>query len=213
MKAVILAGGALRAHPSLTAACHGAALVIAADSGLRHAEALGLEPDMLVGDFDSVSPELLARYPELARQQHPRDKDQLDLELACSYAQSQGADTLIILGGLGQRIDQSLAAILHAAKLVQQGLEVRLLSGEQEVYILCETSAALWLELAPHTVFSVLSLTAQSCVSLDNAHYNLQQAWLEFGSGLGVSNYVTASPLQVQMHAGLLCLVVEYAPQ
>ena len=208
MKAVILAGGTAEATDDLKRACQSASLVVAADSGLRHAAALELSPDIIVGDFDSVPNDVLALYPDLPRLEHPPEKDLLDLELALDYAESVGATECLIVGGLGSRFDQSLAAVLIATRRKAQGLTVSLRSGHQAVYILAGRDA-LVLERPPKQRFSLLSLVETSVVSLENAKYPLGRSPLPFGVGLGVSNEVARSPLGVTLHDGLVALVLE----
>lgn len=61
-------------------------LVIAADGGLAHARVLGVNPQLLVGDLDSVEAADLRRHESVPVESHPTDKDQLDLELALAAA-------------------------------------------------------------------------------------------------------------------------------
>ena len=205
MRALILAGGDL----TLTLALKNleADLVIAADGGLRHASALGLEPDLIIGDFDSATPEDLAAFAHVPRQQFPTAKAELDLELALGHALRAGATDLRVLGALGGRFDQSLAAVLIAARYARGGTRVSLHSGEQSVYALPPGQTCY--NLPVNTLFSLLSLEATK-LSLVGAHYDLEHAPLAFGVGLGVSNRVRTSPLQVTVHEGLCVLVVEY---
>ncbi len=206
MKAVILAGGELQANASLRSLAAQADLFIAADSGLRHAKDLGLMPHILIGDFDSVTKEDLASFPGLPRQLYPPEKDQLDLELALDYAREQGAEDILILGGLGGRFDQSLATVLIAARLKQEGLSISLHS-KPSVYFLAGQEV-LKLRLPPKQRFSLLSLAKTSTVSLHNAKYPLKQQ-LGFGLGLGISNEVLDSPLKISLEDGLLAVIVE----
>ena len=212
MKAVILAGGDVTATDALKNACRDADLVIAADSGLRHAAPLGLSPDIVVGDFDSVTEEVLSSYPDLPRLEHPAEKDLLDLELALGYAREQGATTFLIVGGLGDRFDQSLAAVLIAARWTEGGCDVSLRSGDRAVYLLAQ-EATRTLELPSGQLFSLLSLAETSVVSLAGAKYPLRAHDLRFGVGLGVSNEVARSPLTVELKGGLLALVLEALSQ
>ncbi|MFN2322443.1 MAG: thiamine diphosphokinase, partial [Trueperaceae bacterium] len=120
MRAVVLVGGAVIATATLRARLVGCDLVIAADGGLRHAAALGLVPDLLVGDLDSVDAAVLAAHPGLESERHPTDKDALDLELALDAAAARGAGRITVVGGLSGRLDQTLATVLvvqarHAA--------------------------------------------------------------------------------------------------
>jgi thiamine pyrophosphokinase len=86
LHAVLLVGGAVRLGGRLRSVVADVGLVIAADGGLRHAARLGLAPDLLVGDLDSVAPTDLDAYPGLPVERHPTDKDALDLELALDAA-------------------------------------------------------------------------------------------------------------------------------
>jgi thiamine pyrophosphokinase len=118
MHALILADGDAPTRRQLDAAWPGwdagIELVVAADGGARHAEALGVAIDIWVGDGDSVETALLdalaARGVPLRRSRP--DKDESDTELAVLEALQGGADGLVIVGALGgARIDHSLANI------------------------------------------------------------------------------------------------------
>lgn len=88
-------------------------VIICADGGMRHARALGLEPAMLVGDLDSLEAveagQPLPRRVDL--RQYPADKDETDLELAIKHALEREPASIIIMGGLGGRIDHTLGNI------------------------------------------------------------------------------------------------------
>lgn len=206
MKALILAGSDITATEALKDLCRDSELVIAADSGVRHAAALGVTPDHIVGDFDSATEADLARYPRVPRRRHPARKDLLDLELALQEASARGATDLLVVGALGGRLDQTLAALLIAARY-REGYAVTLHSGDSAAYPL-RGGDVLALELPPGQPFSVLSLTPVSVVSLSGASYPLERAELAFGVGLGVSNEVAASPLTVTLHSGLALLLL-----
>ncbi len=130
--ALVLAGGEPPLASLRDELVAGAGLVIAADGGLAHADALGVSPDLIVGDMDSVSPELLARYAGVERETHLERKDQLDLELALEAAVARGATTLRIVGAFGGRLDQSLAALLIAARYAASGCDLSLHAGRDE---------------------------------------------------------------------------------
>lgn len=97
---LILAGGTLHPSPQLhhILVLFPQPYVIAADSGLRHATTLGLVPDILVGDFDSVATENVATFATVPRQKHPAEKNFIDLELTVAIAQEKGVERLLLLG-------------------------------------------------------------------------------------------------------------------
>ena len=80
-------------------------LVIAADQGLRHLEAAGIAPDLIVGDFDS-----LGTVPQGANViRHPVEKDDTDMMLAVKTGLERGCRTFVLYGGLGGRLDHTYA--------------------------------------------------------------------------------------------------------
>lgn len=206
MKALILAGSDITVTDSLKNLCRDATLVVAADSGVRHARPLGVTPGLIVGDFDSATPRDLEPYGNVPREAHPAHKDRLDLELALGVAEGRGAADFLIVGALGGRLDQSLAALLIASRLHEQ-YPVLLHSGHSAAYPL-QTGDRLTLGLPADTTFSVLSLAAVSVISLGGASYPLHRAELPFGVGLGVSNQTTAEPLTATLHEGAALLLV-----
>lgn len=82
--------------------------IIAVDGGLAHCAALGMTPDLIIGDFDSIPPELLQKYSQVPVQTFPRDKDQTDLELAVQHIYRPEVEKIGVFGALGKRTDHTL---------------------------------------------------------------------------------------------------------
>ncbi len=207
MKALILAGGDLHQSPFVQGIIKEATFIVAADSGLHHAKTLGLKPDLIVGDFDSVDKNILQAYPDVPQKRFSIHKNLLDVEIALQTAHEKGASSYSILGATGSRLDQSLATFFIAARLKRNGFEVSI-HGKQDVFFLQNESKIF--DLPEQQPFSLLSLEAVSTVSLENALYPLETQALEFGVGLGVSNQVKVSPLVVTVQEGLVAVILEY---
>ncbi len=205
---VVLAGGSVRVTDELRRAVGGAVVVIAADAGVRHAGAFGRRPDLIVGDFDSATEGELEPYQDVARVTHPREKDQLDLELGIEAALERGARRLLLLGTLGGRVDQTLAALLIAGRLRGEGVHARLVSRRHEAWILA-AGDDLEPDLPEGTLFSLLSLQGDARVDVGGARYPLSGAALPFGVGLGVSNEARGRT-SVRVRRGLVALIVEW---
>ncbi len=131
---IVVVGGGEAPDPAIGRRLAGAALVIAADSGVDHARLLGLIPDVVVGDLDSASPDGLAWADGHGAdiQRHPVAKDATDLELALDVAQA-AADAsgtvpveVVVVDGGGGRLDHLVGnlALLAARRppLVVTGL-------------------------------------------------------------------------------------------
>lgn len=80
--------------------------ILAVDGGLAHCHALGVEPSLLLGDMDSVDPELLEKYSHVEQRRLPRAKDQSDMEVLVKEFVQKGQ--LRIFAGGGKRLDHSL---------------------------------------------------------------------------------------------------------
>lgn len=110
MKALIVTGGQVPSFRILRRLSTEADLIIAADSGFDSAVKAGLDPDLVVGDFDSLENRAaLAALPPGKILSFPKDKDDTDTEIALSAAASRGADYIMIAGGGGGRLDHLLA--------------------------------------------------------------------------------------------------------
>lgn len=118
MQALILADGDAPIRHELDAAWPGwdggIQLVIAADGGARHADALGVVIDVWVGDGDSTDASTLVALAAsgIPLERSRQDKDESDTELAILAALRRGATGLVIIGALGgERIDHTLANV------------------------------------------------------------------------------------------------------
>lgn len=209
--ALLLAAGRVVATPALRAAAASAEVVIAADGGLRHARSLGVTPDLLVGDLDSVDEGALRRWPQVARRTHPRDKDALDLELALDEVRARGAERVLLVGALGDRLDQGLAALSICEALHRDGVDVTLDSGDARVLPLRpgETRHA---PLAPGTTVSVIATQPDTVVSLTGTRWTLDRHALPVASGHGVSNLAAGDGPRLTLHAGGCILIVPQLP-
>ena len=110
-RAILFANGEVDPYGFLEKLITDKDFLVAVDGGLRHLEALGLPPDVLIGDLDSVTPaqieRLIASQTEVIK--FPIEKDETDLELALVEVVKRGVEEIVIIGGLGGRIDQTLA--------------------------------------------------------------------------------------------------------
>ncbi len=118
-------------------------MIVCADGGLRHALALGLRPHVVIGDLDSLTEAegMKLRSAGTQIQSHPVDKDATDLELALGFALAQGAPSILVIGGLGDRLDQTLANISLLAATRFADRDAKLDDGVEEVLFcrrLCE---------------------------------------------------------------------------
>lgn len=186
-KFVILLGGPLAVGSRLLAQVAGAR-AIAADGGIRHAGALGLAPEIWVGDFDSSDENLATRHAAVPRLEYPAEKNLTDGELALQIALERGATDIVMAGALGgERADHAWGHVVQALALALDGRRMFLTSGEEEGYPLLP-GRPLTLDLPKASLFSVLGLDRLEGLTITNARYPLDDFHLPFGSSRTISN-------------------------
>jgi thiamine pyrophosphokinase len=201
----LLLGGSLTVTERLSALIAGSR-VIAADSGMRHAQSLNLTPELWVGDFDSADAALLESYRQVERHSYPATKAATDGEIAVAEALARGAERLILVGALGgERSDHALQHTLHGLSLAEAGLEVMLTSGEEEAYPLI-SGDQMELELPRGSLFSVLGFSDLEGLTLSNVRYPLTDFSLTFGSSRTISN-VAQGPISISLGQGRALLM------
>ncbi len=135
---LIIANGELEAPPDLPKRLRSIDLIIAADGGGRHCRRLGLHPDLLIGDLDSIPANVKAEMETEGVRvlAYPPEKDQTDLELALLHAKQVDANQVLVLAGLGRRWDHSVANLLLAAHPQFSEQHILFLQGEQQLFVL-----------------------------------------------------------------------------
>ena len=105
----LIANGMIRSYTFIQEKIHTYERIIAIDGGLRHCREMGLTPDLLVGDLDSVPQEFISDYPLMEIRKFPKLKDETDLELGLKIANIPGTKKMTLFAALGDRTDHSLA--------------------------------------------------------------------------------------------------------
>lgn len=179
----------------------GASRVIAADGGMRHAAALGVTPELWVGDFDSADAGLIARFPGVERKSFPPAKNLTDGALAVEEALERGARRIVMAGALqGERTDHGLMNLLLSVRLAETGIDAILTSGEEESYPLIAGETEI--DMPEGALFSVLGLSDLAGLSIDNAVYPLDDFALPFGVARTVSNKAKGGPVRFTLKSG-----------
>lgn len=208
MTGVILCGGRITDYEYMRKYLPGKALILSADSGARHCRSFGILPDLLLGDFDSVSESdyaaLIASGVETAR--YPEEKDMTDSELAVEIALKKGCDRVILLGALGTRLDHSASNLFLLKKLLDQGAEGILADEHNEVRLI---DKRIELEKQDDAFVTLLPLAGSAIgVSTQGLYYPLDNATLEVGSSWGVSNRFISEKAVVTLREGYLLVMI-----
>jgi thiamine pyrophosphokinase len=197
---VVVAGGPPAADPPPLPAPD---LVIAADSGLHHALALGLRVDVLVGDLDSVDPTLVGQAGRVER--HPVDKDATDLELALDLAMRHEPERVFVVASAGGRLDHALAGLLLLANPAYAGTILDAVIDRTLVHVL---HGPRTLVATPGELLTLVAVGGPVRVERTSGlRWPLRDEILHPASSRGVSNEVTAGSVELDIAGGALLAI------
>ena len=177
-------------------------LLIAADKGYLHLQRRGIEPDLTVGDFDSLG--FVPKIGNIVR--HPVRKDDTDMLLAVREGLRRSAKAFILYGGLGGRLDHTLANLQTLAFLTEEGAKGLLFGGSTAITLL-QNGTQHFPETASGTV-SVFSYGERAeGVTERGLSFSLRDAHLTDTFPVGVSNAFTGTESSITVENGRLLIV------
>jgi thiamine pyrophosphokinase len=202
---VITGGTVMRVAPRLDAFD----LVVAADSGVDSAFALGLHPDVVIGDLDSVSASGLARAREsnVTVIQSPTDKDLTDTELALAHLLTVGARHATVLSPGGGRLDHSHGLLAALANPALSAIAVEAIIDTAHVTVLHGADTrSIPLRGSHLTALHAMNGVARG-VTTSGFRWNLTDEDLAPWVSRGVSNEMVAPVAEVSVDHGALIVV------
>lgn len=204
----ILLGGDLTVTPRLKSQIRGAR-VIAADSGMMHAAALRILPELWVGDFDSAGSELTMQYRDVPRETFPAEKDATDGAIAVAEAIQRGATEIVLLGGLGGQTDHTAGLLGQSIAIARSGIACLLTSGVEEAWPLI--GGHMEVDLPPDTRLSIIPFSDLHGLDLAGVKWPLASRDVPVGSTLTLSN-IALGPVAIRLASGH-GVAIAYPPQ
>ncbi len=184
------------------------AVVYAVDGGLTVADAAGIVPDYLVGDFDTAKAALVDRYEGCCVTiRHKPEKDATDTELAIDEALERGADCILLLGATGSRMDHTMANIHMLYRVLQMGKKARILNENNRISLHKESFFLKRDELFGNYISFLPFFGEVTGVTLKGFKYPLSGKTLTAGISLGISNEGKEETMEVSFLSGYLLMI------
>ena len=176
-------------------------LVIAADGGFLHTQALNITPQIILGDFDS-----LGYVPETSTQ-FPVEKDDTDAMLAVRQGLDRGFDRFVLYGSLdGPRLDHTVANFQTLLFLADHGARGYLVGVNQVATVV--RNGELVFPAGCQGDISLFALGGEAKgVSVRGLHYSLEEGTLSPAFPLGVSNHFTGQSATIRVEEGNLLVI------
>lgn len=204
MKCIIIANGDLEYTSDIYHLIKNAQLIISADGGAKHLRALNILPHVMMGDFDSISPEdkLFFKKKHVKIFTFPSKKNHTDSELCVSWALENNATDITLLGVTGSRMDHTLANIFLLKRLARLHIPGRIINKNNEIHIVTDF---IEIQGRPKDFLSIIPVTEKvTGVTLKGLEYPLKNATMEMGSSLGISNSFKGTTASVSIKKGVV---------
>lgn len=209
MRCVIISNGDIKDYEYIRNLISEEDFVIAADGGLRHCDAMGVVPDVWIGDNDSGnfsceklddmtwSTDVIILNPV---------KDATDTESACDYAIDKSFDEVVLLGSMGSRFDHTLANVYLLRKFADKGIKARIVNENNIIFLaqhhnIIAKSDYKYVSLLP-VEGDVISVTNRGF------YYPLNGESLKMYSSRGVSNYLIEDSGEITLDSGSALIVM-----
>jgi thiamine pyrophosphokinase len=183
--------------------------IICADSGASHLYAMGLIPDVIIGDMDSLPAEMQNYFEEQGSRiiRYPETKDETDTQLALDYAIRMAPNDIYIFGACGTRIDHTLANLSLLVSGVKKDIMIKLIDEWCEVFMVAgrhviEGEVGQTVSLLPF-------FDTVTGITLRGFEYPLENGVMEIGKPYGVSNRLNSMKGTIAVGSGRL-LVIRY---
>jgi thiamine pyrophosphokinase len=192
----------------------GAGILVAADGGAAFLARIGLVPEVVVGDFDSLRGETVAALAAAGADivRHPVRKDSTDGELAVEEALRRGADEVVLVGATGA-LDHTLGHLAILRGLEARGIAARLAAPDLAVTVL-SAPADVTLAAPAGVRVSLAPQGADAVVSLSGLDYPLDHGLLPAAACLGLGNHITEpAAARILVHQGAVVVLVGWGDE
>ena len=182
-------------------------IVIAADGGYDILNKLSVEADVLLGDFDSI--EDMPKHNNVVR--YPSEKDDTDTFLAYKYAYELGYRKFVIIGGIGGRIDHTVANLITLSNIAENGGIGYLIGNDTIITSITDSKIKFSDSLRGNISIFAHGKSAEN-VSIKGLKYSVDNISLSPSVTLGVSNEFTGDRAEVSVENGTLLIIWYQSP-
>lgn len=207
MKALIVSNGSINDYSYYTKYFENADLILCVDGAASHMMSFDIKPDILLGDFDSITNTDYEYFSDNGVEilRFPKEKDMSDTELAIQIALDRGCTAFVLIGSLGTRADHSMSNIFLLKQLLDSGASGIIVDEHNEITLIKDK---INIAREENLRVSLLPITGSiEGVTTKGLYYPLCDATLEMGSTWGISNEFTLDEAEVSIKNGLMLVI------
>lgn len=207
MRGIIVGGGIPPQEKIMRKYMTGEYIIFAADSGADILNGYDIEPDYLIGDFDSISERVLGKLTMGVNiTKLPKEKDYTDTHVAVLDAIRKGVDEIVLLGCTGKRIDHFMANLCLLKIMLEKGVTGYIVDNMNEIHFINKSTI---IKGERGQVFSLFSYCEDTFgLSIKGAKYPLSNFKLKQGDNLTVSNEFVEEGVEISFEKGSLLVFI-----
>lgn len=198
-RAALIANGQIESPQKLRPLILEYQRIIAVDGGLHHCREMKVDPHLIVGDFDSCSPDLLKHYQDIPKISLSKEKDETDLEIAIEHEfKKEGIQEITLFAAWGYRIDHSLTNALFLGRYPEK---LRLESGKETLYAI-HKHAQIKVQIGQ--ILSLIPIYGPVLkITTSGLKWELKNSKLDYGF-IGISNVCLKEKIEITIDQGML---------
>ncbi len=207
MKCAILAGGVLENKEFYRQVLSEMEFLICADGGARHAQDLGVKPQLIVGDLDTLTSQEVEEFRKMGVpiDQYPSEKDYTDTHIALLKAIELGYQDITLLACLGGRCDHTIANIMLLALPEALQVKIRIVDEQQELFIVRNRAEV---KGQKGEIISLFPLSNRvTGIKTEGLKYQVPHGTFHLGIPIGISNCFTQEKAVINVEEGLLLVI------
>ncbi|MBU3180408.1 thiamine diphosphokinase [Clostridium psychrophilum] len=208
MKAIIVSGGNPPSKELLKSEITKNTFLIGADSGANCLYEYNINPNLLVGDFDSIDEKVLGYFKtnNCSIDVYPKEKDYTDTEIAVRKAISMQPNEIVLLGCTGSRIDHLLGNIGMLKICLENGINALIKDGNNNIRL---TNSSTSLKGKMGDIFSLQSYGDEIIgLTIEGAKYPLDNCNLKIGQSISISNEFKGPRVELKFKSGTLMIIL-----
>lgn len=202
--ALIISGGDVVSKKVVSKYAAKADYIIGADKGAETAYKYNLDLDIVLGDFDSINPEILEKLNcEIIK--HPVEKDKTDLELSLDVLIEKSYKKIIVLNALGNRIDHTMGNLFLLEKY--EDVDIRIIDNFTEIFIMKNNKVVI--EDRRDYILSIIPINKKIRIEkLKGVKYPLDKKDVKRGSTLCISNIINQRECLISISEGKAFIII-----
>ena len=207
MRAVVFANGVIQEIKLVKPLIGEKDLIISADGGLRYIRSLGLIPDLVIGDLDSVSRDDIEFFKDKKIEilKFPIEKDQTDLEIALRELIDRKYKNILVIGALGGRTDQTLANLGLMLSISNDDIQIEFDDGQEHIMLV--RNRQVFFGKRGDTVSLIPQCSPVKGITTSGLRYPLNGESLFPGQTRGISNEMIEKNAEINITSGtILCI-------